>query len=116
MAQTPKRLGALTSTGTIGTADILYTCNVTAAIVSTIVICNTSASAITYRICINSSTAGKTYPASGVTGYIIYNDTVGANQSTFIPVGLVMDSTNKYLLCSASSASVAFTASGFEIS
>ena len=56
------------------------------------------------------------YPVTPLAGYVIYNDTVGANQSTFIPVGLVMDSTNKYLLCSASSASVAFTASGFEIS
>lgn len=116
MAQTPKRLGAITSTGTIGTADTLYTCNVTAAIVSTIVVCNTSGGAVTYRICINSSSAGTSFPSGNVTGYIIYNDTVGANQSTFIPVGLVMDSTNKYLLCSASSASVAFTASGFEVS
>ena len=113
MAQTAKRLAAITSTGTIGTADLLYTCNVTSAILSTIVICNTSASSATYRLCIST---GSSFPAGNVTGYLVYNDTVGANQSTFIPVGFVMDFTNKYLLCSASSSAVAFSVSGFEIS
>lgn len=71
MAQTYKRLGAITSSGTIGTADVLYTCNVTAAIASTIVICNTAATSATYRVCVSTA---NTFPASGYTGYIAYGE------------------------------------------
>lgn len=115
MAQTPKRLGALTSTGTITTPDILYTCVTTAGIVTTIAVCNTSSSTdLTYRICIS---AANTFPTSpSVTGYIVYGNTVAANSTEFIPVGLTMDLNNKYLLCSASGAAVAFSAFGFEVS
>ena len=43
MATVYKRLGAIASTGTIGTADTLYTVPAaTAAVVSTITVCNTS--------------------------------------------------------------------------
>jgi hypothetical protein len=119
MPQTAKRLATITATGTIGTADLLYTCTTTAAIVSTLVICNTSSSDATYRVCISTATSYPTGPgnANGVNGYLIYGDTISANRSTFIPVGLTMDSVNKYLLVSTSSANnISFSAFGFEVS
>jgi len=116
MAQTYKRLGALTATAAGSpagsTADILYTCNVTAAIASTIVICNTAATSATYRVCVSTA---NTFPASGYTGYIAYGGTVNANDTVFLTVGTTLDLTNKYLLVSASATTVAFSVSGVEI-
>ena len=112
MAQTYKRLGAITSSGVIATADILYTCNVTAAIASTIVICNTAATSATYRVCVSTAI---TFPASGYTGYIAFGGTVNANDTVFLTVGTTLDVTNKYLLVSASAMTVAFSVSGVEI-
>ena len=54
MATTIKRLGAIASSGVIGTADTLYTVpSATGTVLSTIVVCNTAATPATYRICIN---------------------------------------------------------------
>ena len=108
---TYKRLGAILSTGTIGTADTAYTCPAaTAAVVSTIAICNQSASSATYRVAISTTTSFVT------SGYIVFGATVAANDTIFLTCGFTLDATNKYLLSSASAATVSFTVYGSEIS
>lgn len=111
MATTYKRLGNIASTGTIGTADTLYTASVPA-VVSTINVCNTTASAQTYRIAVHTATS---YPATAA-AYLVYGATVNANDSVFLTVGATLDTTNKYILCSSSSSAVGFSAFGAEIS
>lgn len=111
MATTYKRLGAVASTGTIGTADTLYTASGTAntsTVVSTIAICNTASTSATYRICIHTSAA---FTAAG---YLVYGGTVGANDTVFLTVGVTLDPTNRYLTCSASASTVSFSAFGVE--
>lgn len=111
MATTYKRLGALASTGTIITADTLYTASATAGtstIVSTIAICNTAAAPATYRLCVNSSAAFAT------AGYIMFGGSVPANDTIFLTIGAVLDPTNRYMVCSASANTVAFSAFGAE--
>lgn len=108
---TYKRLNNIASSGVIGTADTLYTAT-TAAVVSTIAVCNTSASAQTYRLAVHTAT---TYPATAA-AYVIYGATVAANDTVFLTLGATLDTTNKYLLCSASSSVVGFTAFGAEVS
>lgn len=111
MATVYKRLGAIASTGTIGTGDTLYTVpSATAAVVSTIAICNTAATSATYRIAISTTTS---FVAAG---YIIYGATVAANDTVFLTCGFTLDATNKYLLTSASASTVSFTVYGSEIS
>ena len=111
MPTTYKRLNAAATT-TAGTnnAQTLYTNNGTTAIVSTIVVCNTSGAAAQYRICVNSGTS------FAAAGYIAYDATVAANDTVYITAGITLDTTNKYLLVSASSTSVSFSAFGAEIS
>lgn len=111
MATTYKRLGAIASTGTIGTADTLYTASATAGtstVISTIAICNTAATSATYRVCINTSAAFAT------AGYIVYGGTVPANDTIFLTIGVTLDPTNRYLMCSASANTVSFSAFGAE--
>lgn len=111
MATTFKRLGAIASTGTIGTADTLYTCpTATAAVVSTITVCNTSASAATFTIAISTTTS---FVASG---YLVYQAAIAGNDTVALTLGSTLDATNKYLLCSASASTVSFSAFGSEIS
>jgi hypothetical protein len=95
----------------IGTADTLYTAT-TAATVSTIAVCNTSASAQSYRLAVHTATS---YPATAA-AYLVYGASVAANDSVFLTIGATLDTTNKYILCSASSSVVGFTAFGAEIS
>lgn len=110
MATTFKRLGAIESTGTIGTADTLYTVpSATATVVSTITICNTSASAATFSISVSATTS---FVAAG---YIVYQATIAGNDTIGLTFGATLDATNKYLLCSASAATVVFSAFGSEI-
>lgn len=111
MATTYKRLGAIASTGTITTADTLYTASGTAGtstVLSTIAICNQAASSATYRICINTSAAFAT------AGYIAYGLTVPANDTIFLTIGGALDPTNRYLMCSASASTVSFSVFGAE--
>ena len=111
MATTYKRLGAIASTGTIGTADTLYQVPAsTAAVISTISICNTASTAATYRISISLTSSFVT------AGYLAYGATVAANDTVMITCGFTLDATNKYLLCSASAATVVFGVFGSEIS
>lgn len=111
MPATYKRLGAIASTGTITTADTLYTASATAntsTVLSTISVCNQTASPITYRICINSSAAFAT------AGYLVFGGPVAANDTAFITIGAALDPTNRYLVCSASASAVSFSAFGVE--
>lgn len=61
------------------------------------------------------SASGTTFPAD-INGYIIYDGTIVGNDTSFVTVGLTLDSTNKYLLFSSSAASLAVSAFGVEIS
>lgn len=111
MPTTYKRLGNIASSGVIATADTLYTASVPAT-VSTIAVCNTSASAQTFRLAVHTAT---TYPATAA-AYLVFGASVAANDSVFLTIGVTLDTTNKYILCSASSSVVGFTAFGAEIS
>ena len=111
MATVYKRLGALASTGVIGTADTLYTCpTATATVVSTITVCNTSASAATFTISVSTTTA------HAAAGYIVYQASIAGNDTVGLTFGATLDATNKYLLCSASASTVSFSVFGSEIS
>ena len=109
MAITYKRLGAILSSGVIGTPDTTYT-TTTGVIVSTIAICNQAATAATYRINVSTTTS------FAANGYLAYNATVAANETVFLTCGFTMDSVNKYLLTSASAATVNFQVFGSEVS
>ena len=111
MATVYKRLGALASLGVIGTADTLYTVPAaTATVVSTITVCNTSASAATFSISVSTTTS---FVADG---YIVYQASIAGNDTVGLTFGATLDATNKYLLCSASAATVSFSLFGSEIS
>ena len=111
MATTYRTLGQIASTGTIGTYDTLYTVNspVTGTIVSNIVVCNLTASAQYVRLACSNVTS----PARK--DFIAYGVTVPANDTIPLVIGVTLDSTVKYLLCSSTSASVSFSAFGAEI-
>lgn len=106
MATTYNRLGAISSSGVIGTADTLYTMAATSAVVSTITICNTSSSSATFSIGVSTSTS------FAAAGYVVYQATVAGNDTVALTFGLTLDATNKYLLCSASATTVSFSAFG----
>lgn len=111
MATTYKRLGAAASSGVIGTADTLYTVpSLTSTVISTITVCNRSSSSATFSISVDTTTSF----SNG--GYIVYQATIAGNDTVALTMGLTMDTTNKYLLCSASASTVSFSAFGSEIS
>lgn len=109
MATTYKRLGALACNGTVGTGQTVYTA-AGGVIVSSIVVCNTGTATATYRLGVSTTTS---YEASG---YLAYGAAVQPNDSVFITVGVSLDSTNKYLLASASSTAVSISVFGAEVS
>lgn len=110
MATTYKTLGQAASTGAIETYDTLYTVPAsTSAIVSNIVVCNLTASAQYVRLACSTATT----PARK--DFIAYGVTVPANDTIPLVIGVTMDATVKYLLCSSTSASVSFSAFGAEI-
>lgn len=106
-----KRLGALQSAGTIGTAQTLYTASSvanTSTVMSTISICNLSATATTYRIGINTT---NTYSQES---YLAFDAPLAANDTVLLTVGFVLDPTNRFLLVSGSTVNIAFQAFGAE--
>ena len=110
MATVYKRLGAIASTGVIGTADTVYICPAaTAAVVSTITVCNTSASAATFTISVSTTTSHQ------AAGYIVYQASIAGNDTVGLTFGATVDAVNKYILCSASAATVSFSVFGSEI-
>ena len=93
------------------TATTLYTVPAsTDAVVSTISVCNRAATSGTYRIAIRP--AGATLANSH---YIAYDSAITANNTTFITVGVTLDTTD-VITVYASSADMTFSAFGTEIS
>ena len=112
MPQTYKQLGAAAGNGTIGTGANLYAASGTAGtstIISSVVICNTNVNAQTFTVAVN--TASGTY-ANG--RYVVYQNTIGGNDTVALTLGLVLDPTNRYLNVSTSSADVNISAYGVE--
>ena len=108
MATTYSVLGQKQSTGTISTYDTLVgpVAASTSVILSTVAICNASASAQTFRLAACASTTPATKE------FIEYGNTVPAYQTIYLTLGVVLDPTVKYLMCSSSSSSVSFNAFG----
>lgn len=111
MAEAYKRLGSVTSNGTIGTAQTLYGAvpASTSAVVSSIIICNQAATSATYRLAYS---AGTTYASTN--DYIVFGSTIAANDSVILTIGATL-ATTTYLLFSASAATVSAIAFGTEI-
>jgi len=108
VATTYKVLGQSAPSAT--TATTLYTVPAsTQAVVSTIAVCNRAATSGTFRIAIrpNGDTLANTH-------YIAYDSTVGANDSTFITIGVTLGDTD-VITVYASSADQTFSAFGSEI-
>ena len=109
MPTTYKVLGQSNPSAT--TATTLYTVPAsTDAVVSTISVCNRAATSGTYRIAIRP--AGATLANSH---YIAYDSAITANNTTFITVGVTLDTTD-VITVYASSADMTFSAFGTEIS
>jgi len=109
MATTYKVLGQSNPSAT--TATTLYTVPAsTQAVISTIVIANLTASAATFRISVRPAGAAQTNAM-----YIAYDITVGASDSTALTLGVTMNTTD-VLTVYGSTANLAFTAFGSEIS
>lgn len=108
MATTYKVLGQLAPSAT--TATTLYTVpSSTQAVVSTIAVCNRAATAGTFRIAIRPNGASLANEH-----YIAYDSTVGANDSTFLTIGVTLGDTD-VITVYASSANQSFSAFGSEI-
>ena len=109
MATTYKVLGQSNPSAT--TATTLYTVPAsTQAVISTIVIANLTASAATFRISVRPAGGAQTNAM-----YIAYDITVGASDSTALTLGVTMNTTD-VLTVYGSTANLAFTAFGSEIS
>jgi hypothetical protein len=112
MSTSYKTLGQITSTGTISTYDILYSVPLgKSAIVSNIVVCNRSSSSQTFRIACSASSSSVLSKE-----FISFGISVPANDSIPLVMGITLDSTIKFLMCSSSSSSMSFSAFGAEIS
>ena len=111
MATTYKRLGAIATSGVIGTADTLYTASNTAAtstISSTIIVSNTSGTTQTFSLATSATTSFVT------AGYIAKEATLGPNEFYAFTIGLTLDPACRYLLVSGSSTAVVASAFGVE--
>lgn len=109
-----KQLGAAAGSGTLATAAALYTASNTAGtstIVSSIVVCNAGTTARKYRVAVN--TASATFAAGR---YLVFEDTIGPNETVALTLGIVLDPTNRYLNVSSDHADVNFSAFGAELS
>lgn len=92
------------------TATTLYTVPAsTETVVSTLVVANLAATGATYRIAIRPDGA-----ALANQHYVAYDVTVGANDSTALTLGITMNA-GDVITVYASSATVAFSAFGSEI-
>jgi hypothetical protein len=109
MPTTYKVLGQSNPAATTNTS--LYTVpSATQTVVSTICISNLSGSDATYRIAIRPDGA-----AIANQHYIVYGATVPASDSTFLTLGITLDAADVVTVY-ASSANLAFSAYGSEIS
>jgi hypothetical protein len=83
----------------------------TSAVVSTITICNISSSARTYRIAIKPTT-GTTLASEH---YIAYDNTIAANDTIALTLGLTLATGNAIHVYSSAATSLTFQAFGSEI-
>lgn len=107
MAETYKRLGAMSGT----TVTAIATNSATAGnytIISSIIICNAGTTAAKYTI----STSATTAHESG--GYIAYECPIAANDTVILTIGLCLDSTVKYLNANGSVAAINISAFGLQ--
>jgi hypothetical protein len=102
-AYTIAQVQGTASTGTYAT--LFSTSASQTAVVSSIAICNTAAAAVTYRIGVMGS-AG----TPGASEWIVYDNTVPANDTVFLTVGLTLGNT-KFIRISSSANTCAFSAS-----
>lgn len=111
MAVVYKRLGAVTGSGTITTPGTVYqaaSVSGTSTVVSTIAICNTASTAATYRIGVSTTSAFEQ------TGYLVFGDTIAANDAKFLTLGVTLDPVADFLLASTSASTVSISAFGVE--
>ena len=111
MAVTYKRLGAVTGSGTITTPGTVYTAASvagTSTVISTIAVVNTASVAATYRVAVSTSAS---FEASG---YLVFGDSIAANDAKFLTLGVTLDPVNEFLLASTSASTVSISAFGVE--
>lgn len=107
-AYKPSQVQGTASTGTYAT---LYNVPAsTEAVISTILVCNTASASANYRIGLDTS-AG----TPGVSEWLVYDATVGANDTVCLTLGVCLDA-GKYLRVSSSANTVTFSAFVSEIS
>ena len=106
-----KRLGAITGSGTITTPGTVYMSSSvagTSAVLSTIAVVNTASVAATYRLGVSTSASFED------SGYLVFGDTVAANDAKFLTLGVTLDPVNEFLLASTSASTVSISAFGVE--
>ena len=108
IAYKPAQVQGTASTGTYAT--LYETPSATEAVISTIVICNTAAASATYRIGLD-TTAG----TPGASEWLVYDATVGANDTVALTLGVSLDA-GRFIRVSSSADTVAFSAFVSEIS
>ena len=103
-------LGQTEATGTASSYSTLYTVPAeTAAIVSNIVVCNRSASVQYFRLACSTASA-----AVANKEFLAFDTPVPPNDSIPLVMGVTLDTTVKFLMCSATSSLVSFSAFGAE--
>lgn len=105
MADTPKFLGTTTSATAINLYDNGATAG-TYTVVGSVTLCNTSATT-DYTVTLSVSTSTGAHGA-----YVLSAYTVAAGSSTAVQLGLVLDSTRRYLVANTSNTAVHVTAFG----
>ena len=109
MAETPKRLGTVSGTVSVSNLATQVTSGAYS-VISTIVICNRASTPTTYRISTSSTSA-----THGT--YVAYDATINGNDAINITCGYVLSalaSNANYLVVTAGSTNVDFTAFGME--
>lgn len=106
MAEVIKRLGTMAAIAVTNIVDNGSTGS-TYTVINCITVCNTAATSATYTLSTSFTTA--THGA-----YIAYTATVAANDTVALQLGICLDPTNRYLVGSASAATVHITAYGLQ--